>query len=199
MIQQKRKAFFSTRSSSSPSLVRSFPPMGRQTSRRSQTKKTAVARFRPGDLGEPAEAVGVEELRDRAARGTFAEGEPAEPRAALFLRPSLQAIEEAPRPSPPLRVQVSRARPRRERLRRRTDPNPEPAKTSSRRRSRADSSGRACPSRTLPSPRQRECAGTARARRLRPSANSSNTPCSTGSMAAKTSSCVTNDISKSSW
>ena len=48
---------------------------------------------------------------------------------------------------------------------------------------RAGCAGRACRCRTSASPRDRGCAGTAPASPSRPSPNSSNTPCSTGSIA----------------
>ena len=164
VIQQKRKAFFSTRSSPRRAWSGASPPMVGNVAPVAD-EEDAVARSRPGDLGEPTEAVGVEELRDRAARDPLAEGEPAEPRSALFLRPSLQAIEEAPRPRRRSRS-GDRAHDRATRRpRRRTTRIPSPRRPRSRRRSRADSSDRACPSRTLPSPRHKGMRGNGAARR----------------------------------
>ncbi len=62
----------------------------------------------------------------------------------------------------------------------------------------SDCADRACRCRSARSPRHRECAGTAASSRRGRGRIPRTRPPSTGSIAANTSSCVTNDISKSS-
>ena len=203
VIQQKRKAPVSIRPSSSAELA--CAPRRRTSARRlalPATKNTASPASSPQACAD--------RLGARPAPGCLAIG----PFGAVRRRRRCSRGRRRPRSraqsfslSKKLRGCVGGAR-RRDRAhdaarRRRcvaNRPKPEPRKSSRHVGDHAAGcAGPACRCRSAASPRRRGCAGTAAASPRGRSANSSNTPCSTGSIVANTSSCVTKHISKSSW